>query len=386
MKKLAIIGAGKAACDYAECAREMRVETHCFAWEEGALAKGVADEFHPISILEKDRIAQECAEVGVLGVVATTELTISVAAYVAEKLHLVGNDPGIAAELTDKLRNRRLAASVDGLRQPGFGGASSAEEACALGLRLPVIVKPVDKGGKRGITVVHDESGFADAFSYAEKDAKGSLCIVEEFVSGGMECSVETLSYKGEHFLVQATEKVSSGAPHCVELGHHQPAAIPESTRRRVESTVSLVLSAIGVENGPCHTEIKIVDGEVYLIEVNARPGGDLITRPLVDLSTGYSYYKGAISIAFGEFEGYRRDRSKERFAGVCFVTSYTPELMPALRDCVGEEWFHSRNVVSDDPSPLIHNDSDSTNWFVYVAETRPCLPYVPKVPDIGCR
>lgn len=386
MKKLAIIGAGRAACDYAECAREMGVETHCFAWEKGALAKGVADEFHPISILEKDRIVQECTKVGVHGVVATTELTVSVAAYVAEKLHLVGNDPGIAAELTDKLRNRKLAAGVEGLRQPGFGGARSAAEARGLGLRFPVIVKPVDKGGKRGITVVRDEGGFDEAFAYAEKDAKGSSCIVEEFVSGGMECSVETLSYRGEHYLVQVTEKVSSGAPHCVELGHHQPAAISESMRRKVESTIGLVLAAVGVENGPCHTEIKIVEGEIYLIEVNARPGGDLITRPLVDLSTGYSYYKGAISIALGEFEGYRRDRSKERFAGVCFATSHTPELMPVLRGCADEEWFHSRNIVSDDPISLVHNDSNSTNWFVYASDARPCLPYVPRALDGGCR
>ena len=61
-KKLAIIGASYLQLPLVERAKKMGIETHCFAWSEGAVCKEVADFFHPISILEKEAILQKCIE------------------------------------------------------------------------------------------------------------------------------------------------------------------------------------------------------------------------------------------------------------------------------------------------------------------------------------
>lgn len=369
-KKLAIIGAGRAACDYATNAREMGIETHCFAWSKGAMAKGCVDEFHSISIFEEEEIIRVCSDLGVSGVVATTELTIAPAARIAAKLGLVGNAVEAAEMITDKYQNRVRASEVEGLCQPRFALVSAPGEILDAGFSFPLVLKPTSLGGKRGVSVVRTPSDLEDAFSFAEEEAAGRCpFIVEEFIEDGMECSVESLSFEGRHWFPQVTEKVSSGAPHCIELGHHQPAAISVGLRKKIEAVIGALLTNLGVENGPCHTEIKIKDDDIFLIEVNARPGGDLISHPLVELSTGYPYLKGSIQIALGDFDGIREEDLINRYAGVMFVTEQTPSLHPIFEHCEDFDWFYQKHEVLDGDKAIAHNDCDGTNYFVYVRD-----------------
>ena len=369
-RKLAIIGAETMARNYALQARELGVESHVFAWEKGAVARKAADVFHPISIFETDRIVETCRAVGVEGVVATTELTVAVAATVADRLGLVGVRPEIAVRLTDKYLNREAAKGVPNLCQPRYALVHSPEELIASGLSFPLVLKPVAEGGKRGVTVVRNEAESEAAVEYAADESKrGYEIIAEEFVADGTECSVESLSYRGEHRVIQVTEKISSGPPHCVELGHIQPARISAGERRLVETAVPALLTALGYDNGPCHTEVKLVGGKLYLIEVNTRPGGDFITWPLVSLSTGYDLLKGAIGIAFDRFEFPSDGDFRPCPAGVCFVTEQTRALEPLFRVCRDRPWCHWKNDVGP-VSELRHNNSFGTNCFIWKSET----------------
>lgn len=86
MKKIAIIGAGYMARIIAEEARKKKVKSICFSNDLDSVAKESVDLFCPISIFEKDKIIDVCKSENVNGVIATTELTIEIANYVAEKL------------------------------------------------------------------------------------------------------------------------------------------------------------------------------------------------------------------------------------------------------------------------------------------------------------
>lgn len=120
MKKLAIIGAGRMACIFAQNqnAREMGVKSYCFAWVEGAIAKKYVDYFYPISIFEKEQILDKCREIEIDGVVATTELTIAVASYISNNMGLNGNSLLVSESITDKYRNRELTKHIVGLSHP----------------------------------------------------------------------------------------------------------------------------------------------------------------------------------------------------------------------------------------------------------------------------
>ncbi len=369
MKKLAIIGAGRMACIFAQHAKKMGIETHCFAWKEGALAIEYVDFFYPISIFEKEKILYECRKIGIGGVVATTELTIAIAAFIAENLGLNGNSMKIANVITDKYRNRELTKEIEGLFHPQYKVIRSREEIECLNMNFPLILKPTSKGGKRGISVVSTKKELYEAFEYAIHDVGETEFIIEEYIDGGQEFSIESLSYHGETNVIQVTEKVSSGAPHCVELGHHQPGCISEEMKKKIVGILKKAIRKIGIENGPCHTEIKIKNSKIYLIEFNARPGGDHIAWPLTELSTGFDYIGAIINVAFDESNNIDVDKFQHNYAGVLFVTEQTKYLKPLFEICDKYEWFYKKNLVSEELTSLFHNDGYNTNYIMYYSE-----------------
>ena len=87
--------------------------------------------------------------------------------------------------------------------------------------------------------------------------SRGGEIVVEEFMEGP-EVSVETLAVDGDVNVIQITDKVTTGAPYFVEMGHSQPSRLSEETRKRIVEVTIAANKAIGIKNGPSHTEIKI--------------------------------------------------------------------------------------------------------------------------------
>ncbi|MBR4349215.1 MAG: ATP-grasp domain-containing protein [Bacteroidales bacterium] len=369
MKKLAVIGSGRMAWIIGNQARKLGIITHCFSNVEPTFIHEAFDVFHNISIFEKDKIVDICKEEKIQGVLATTELTVEIAAFVAKELNTPGLQYEVARVITDKFRNRLLCKNLHLLHQPQFTVIDNREKLDALTIAFPVIVKPTSKGGKQGITVANSKAELLMAYNYAKEKSGESPVIIEGYLNGGKEYSVESLSWKGKHYIVQVTEKISSGPPHCVELGHRQPAELSDKMRKEVEEAVKEGLCAIGLDNSPCHTEIKIIEDQVYLIEFNARPGGDHIAWPLTTLSTGYEYIEGAIKIAMGEFQGLDTSKLKQYYAGVYFITKQTEYLKPLFDDCEKYPWLYQKNYVSDELQTLEHNDCYGTNSIMYYSE-----------------
>lgn len=369
MYKLAIIGSGRMAWIVSRNAHEMGIETHCFSNIETDYILEEVDVFHNISIFEKDSIVEICRRESVSGVIATTELTVAIAAYVAEKLGTPGISYQNALYITDKYRNRIECRGIKEFEQPAFYLIYTVNDLKNVTCSYPIIVKPTGKGGKKGITVVHTPENLLAAYLFAKENSGDMPVIIEQFISGGQEYSVESLSCKGAHYIIQVTEKISSGPPHCVELGHHQPAKISKELKEKVNIAVGKGLSAIGVDNTTCHTEIKIVEGKIYLIEFNARPGGDHIAWPLTELSTGYNIIKGAISISMNTFAPVDYNSFKNNYAGVYFVTKQSAYLKDIFNECEKYPWCYKRNFVSSDLEELEYNDCYGTNSIMYFSK-----------------
>ena len=370
MKKLAIIGSGRMAWIYGMKAKEMGVETHSFSFDENCMAKEAVTQHHLVNILEMDKVLEICRSLGVDGVVPTTELTFPVAAYVAEKMGLNGMPYDVAKVVTDKFRNRMVCRDVPELYQPRFARIGTLEEIRSLGFDFPIILKPTARGGKLGVSVVYNEEELAPAFESAKTHSGKSPIIVEEFIPGGQEYSVESLSYHGVHTVIQVTEKITSSPPHCVELGHHQPADLSREMRAKVERVIGKALCALGIDNSPSHIEIKIVEDRIYLIECNARPGGDFISWVLTELSTGYPYINGVIDIALNRLVPIDTKALLKRYAGVYFVTAQSAYLKPLFDRCEEYPWLYRKNAVSDDLQTLVHNDCYAINSMIYYSET----------------
>lgn len=372
MKKIAIIGGGVMAGYMGEACHRIGYEGHYFSMSDGKVDDSLVDYFHEVNIFDKDKIVEICKEIGVDGVVATTELSVHITAYVAYKLGLLGNPVDVAEVITNKYRNRECIKNLSDLHSPKYVEATCVEDIENSEVTYPMILKPVSLGGKRGITVVHNHGELSSAFEYAAKSFKigvKPLIIAEQFLCGGMECSVESISYKGQHTIVQITQKDSGGAPHCVELGHHQPAPLSSEIWDKVVKSVSSGLSAIGLTNGPCHTEIKVINDEVYLIEFNARPGGDHIWYPLVELSTGFDIMAAIAQAAVGELQPIDTTSFKHNSSGLYYVVKQTKYLKPIFDECQNQTWCKAKNYITDELTELVQNDMEHTNYMIYFSE-----------------
>lgn len=371
MKKLAIIGGGVMASYFGEACHRLGYEGHYFSMPDGKVGETKVDVYHEINIFEKEHITEICREIGVAGVVATTELSVPITAYVAEQLGLLGVPYKVAQVITDKYRNRECIKGLPELLSPKYVEAKSLKDIEESDVPYPMILKPINLGGKRGISVVNNSEELAKAFEYAvESFRKGTtpVIIAEQYLDGGMECSVESLTFKGKHTIIQITQKDSSGAPHCVELGHHQPAPLKKEIWEKVVRAVSSGLTAIGITNGPCHTEIKIINGDVYLIEFNARPGGDHIWWPMVELSTGYDIIGAVAQAATGDLKPIDVNAFKHNYSGLYYVVQQTGYLKPIFDVCEKEKWCWEKNFITNDLPELTHNDMEHTNYMIYAS------------------
>ena len=368
---LAIIGASYLQLPLVLKAKEMGIHTVCFAWEEGAVCKDVADKFHPISIIEKEQILEVCRKEGIDGITTiATDVAVPTIAYVAQELGLVGNGVECAFKSTNKYA-MRMALKNGGVNCPEFALVHDIEEARkALGtIGFPAIVKPCDRSGSMGVTKIETEEQLPMAVESALSASFAKAAVLEQFVDISREISVEGVSWKGEHHVLAVTDKVTTGAPHYVELGQHQPSQLPKEIIDEAIRQVKLGVKALDIEYGASHPELMIdKNGRVFVTEIGARMGGDFIGSDLVCLSTGYDYLKGVIEIALGKFTQPEKKWSKS--AGVWF---YSPDT-PTVKDFIDNRDRHPEIVrweLHEDELKPLTRSADRAGYFIYCSGHR---------------
>ena len=367
-KKLAIIGASYLQRPLVEKCKELGVYSICFAWEEGAVCKDLCDKFYPISTVDKEAILKACQEEKIDGVItiASDVATLTVN-YVAEKMGLVGNPDKYSQTATNKYLMRQCFMEHD-VPSPKFCLTEGQIPEIINTFSFPVIVKPTDRSGSRGVEKVLKREDLQEAIERACKESFQKKAVIEEFVEG-CEISVESISYQGKHHILQITDKVTTGSPFFVELEHHQPSSLPEDVKQRVRKIVLCALDALHIKYGASHAELKITeDGDIRVIEIGARMGGDFIGSDLVKLSTGYDFLKGVIDVAFGEFE--EPELTDHKCSGVYFLCKETESILPIIQNSENYPEI-VRAEVTDPVLRRIEQSADRSGYFIYQSTKR---------------
>jgi len=300
MQKLGIIGASYLQLPLIRKAKAMGLETHVFAWAAGDVGEGEADHFYPISIVERERILEECRRIGIDGICSiASDLAMLTVNYVARQMGLTSNSMAATEVSTNKSLMRQRFAQM-GDPSPRSVRVTPETKLDAIDLAYPLIVKPVDRSGSRGVTKITRPDQLAGAVERAMAQGFEKAAVVEEFAEG-IEYSVESLSWQGAHTVLAVTRKYTTGAPGFIETGHIEPAGLDAGTLKRVEAVTRHALTSLGLTCGASHTEIKIDrDGAIRLIEIGGRMGGDCIGSALVELSTGIDFVRAVIETALG--------------------------------------------------------------------------------------
>lgn len=364
MKKIVIIGANSFQNPLILKAKEMGYETHVFAWQDGSIGERTADYFYPISIVEKDEILEKCREIQPDAVVTiASDLANITVQYVASRLGLPSNSDENILISTNKYAMRQ-AFMDNGVASPKFAKVSEETDLAEATVQMtyPVIVKPTDRSGSRGITKVNQFDEIPAAVKAAIENSFEKCAIIEEFIDGE-EYSCECVSYGGKHHVLAVTKKYTTGYPHFIETGHMEPAPISKELRDKVATEIPKALDALQIQNGASHSEFKITDeGEVRIIEIGSRMGGDCIGSHLVHLSTGYDFVKMVIQTALGEEPALIPEHGP-KYAGIRFI--FNKEDLKVYED-VQKNQPKLINYVSEIEEVGEHEVVDSSTRFGY--------------------
>ena len=369
MKTLAIIGASYLQLPLVQRGKEMGLRTICFAWAEGAVCKDVADMFYPISIVEKEQILEICKQEQTDGICTIASDTAApTVAYVAEQMGLVGNSYEASLKANNKIlmRNAFAAANVPCPKYWCITNQSPLH-LTQYTLHLPLIVKPSDRSGSLGVVKVEKEEDLIPAIKAAQDYSFKHEAIVEQFIEG-REISVELISYQGIHYPLQITDKVTTEAPHFVEIAHHQPSDLTKAQYEEIYGLTKRALTALGVTNGASHSEYRITkEGKIYVMEIGARMGGDFIGSDLVQLSTGYDFLRGVIEVALGTFT---EPKLKEHnHSGVYFLSEATAHLKPIIEQHVLPEIVKAE-ITDPELHPLTCS-GDRSGYLIYKSDKK---------------
>ncbi len=362
-RKIAIIGAALFQEPAIAAAKEMGLETHVFAWAAGDPGEKTADFFYPISIREKDLILEECRRIGIDGIVSiASDLAMETVNYVAEEMGLPGNTTA-ATKISTNKHWMRKAFEENGDPSPRSMLVDAKTDFNSIDMEFPLIVKPTDRSGSRGVHKVYDRRKLRDAIIRAREYSFEDKAVVEEFVEGD-EYSIEYISFRGQHWFLAATQKITTGAPYFIETGHRQPAPLSEEMLNRVKAISEHALDTLGLENGAAHIELKIDGDRINIIEIGGRMGGDFIGSDLVKLSTGYDFVKGVIKVALGEDPEVPEIRPVAH-SGVNFIISQ--------KDVEAYEQFKAdhpgiilKEHIDSDLSDIVTDSSNRHGYYIF--------------------
>lgn len=374
MQKIAIIGASYLQEPLVKKAKEMGLYTICFAWADGAMCAKICDRFYDISVVEKEQILKVCQEENIDGICTiASDVAAPTVAYVANAMGLVGNDYDAAVRANNKCQMRHAFVKA-GVPCPKFMMVTpdtihSPEVIDGMReFQFPMITKPSDRSGSLGVTKINMPSDHYPAMELAMSKSFKHEAMVEEFIEG-REISVEFISYQGTHYPLQITDKVTTEAPHFVELEHHQPSTLPEEMYAKIYNITKTALDALGLTNGASHAEYKITkDGRIAIMEIGGRMGGDFIGSDLVRLSTGYDFVKGVIEVALGEFQ--EPVMTLNKYSGVFFLCEETKHLKPIIENWQSNPTFIN-GEITDNELRNVTCSADRSGYVIYQANEK---------------
>ena len=290
MKWFMVLGAGEFQLPLIRAAKAkgMSVAVVSIAGDYPGFAE--ADARVICDVRDKEAVLKAAREYEICGIATDqTDLPVPTVAYVASQLGLPGMKEEVALNFTDKARMRQLCSRA-GLPTIPACQAGSVEEAKTFFRRIgaSAILKPVDNQGSRGVYRVDSEKELEDKFWRAAAYSGKKEVILEKYIQG-QELEVDSLVAGGKVAVLATGEIYQFSLPDTFSSYLRlYPARFPDETAVQLERINRETIHAFGMKQGITHGEyIKGEDGEIYLIEIAARGGGNFISSHIIPYCSG---------------------------------------------------------------------------------------------------
>lgn len=375
MKKVLIIGAGFLQ-DFVICkAKTMGYEVYAVDADPNAIGLQHADHYSIINIVDEKRCLEYAKENRVNGVLtAATDYGVLTAAYIAKEMGLPGLKYEVAQLIKNKYKVRKCLYDhhVDDTKQAYEVHKDSNIEKLAQEVTYPVMVKPCDGSGSRGASRVDNAQNLKRACECAMAGSITHRAEIETFIIG-KEYGAESLVVNGEIHVLGVMQKWMTQPPYYAELGHSIPNDLSPATENKVRACVTNAIKALGVNCGSVNMDMLITeDGEVYIIDIGARMGGNMIGPCIIPYGTGVDYMGAMIQNAVGDpidftVEEHRAVATK-LLAFDAGVIKWLPDIKELEKQFDVEIYHHMEVGMQVN---AYHTNLDGCGYIVATAETK---------------
>ncbi len=307
MKTLLILGAGKEQVAAIAAAKAKGIRTIVLDMNPKADGRALADEFHLVSTRDKDAILKFVASYpskidGVMTIASDIPHMVAAAGEALGVRHI----PVPVAEVCVHKLHMKEKLRAAGVNVPLFARIANLADLKAFIAKagFPIVIKPVDNSGARGVQRLTAEMDIATAFEYSRGFAYGGEVIAEQFISG-LQISTEGLFHDGKFYCTGFADRnyarLDDAVPFMVEDGGDIPTVLNDADKRAVEIEFEKAARALGVDWGPAKGDMIFGDdGKPYVIEIAARLSGGNFCYDKVPWSTGVDIVDILVDMAVG--------------------------------------------------------------------------------------
>jgi len=300
-----IIGGGILQVPLIQTAASLNIKTIVTDYNPNAYGLKIAD--YPVIISTRDvdgtvRIAKELRKkIRIDGVMTVGTDASKTVAAVANTLGL----PGIKFEDAECASNKikmRTRFKENNVPIPDFYPVWTYSEAIEAfkKLKKPVVIKPADNMGARGVRRIDKEEELSEAFEDAKNNSPSGEIIIEEYMEGD-ELSIDSLVYNGNVYITGVADRIIEYPPFFVETGHIMPSQKPSHIIDEAIKVMKEGIRALGINIGAAKGDIKVTKNGIKIVEMAARLSGGFMSTYTFPYSTGINLMKVAIKIALGE-------------------------------------------------------------------------------------
>ena len=325
------------------------------------IAHKYSDEYHNVSILDKDAVLSLAQDLKIDGIMSfAVDPGVVTAAYVADRMGLPQAGPYESVCILQNKERFRSFLETNGFNVPKSKGFSTYAEAYADRdyFTWPVIVKPVDSAGSKGVSRVESPENLKLAFDNAKSHSFSGKVIIEEFIEkDGCSSDSDCFSVDGElEFVSFSAQRFDESASNpYTPAAYSWPSTMTKAQESELTSELQRLIALLGMRTSIYNVETRVgKNGKCYIMEVSPRGGGNRLAE-MLRMATGVDMITAAVKAALGEkvtdiiqkpYDGHwaevilHADRSGT-FQGL--------EISPGLEPYVVEKdlWVKSGNMIS---------------------------------------
>lgn len=340
MSKLLLLGGSNQQIVAIETAKRLGYETVLCDYLEDNPGRNHADKFYLVSTTDKEAVLEVARAENVDGIVAyASDPAAPTAAYVAEAMGLPGLPFEMAMNFCEKHRFRKFL-SENGFNVPGslhVGPGVSFEPASVKEFRFPLIVKPTDSSGSKGVMVVDGVEEIPAAIEAARGYSRNGVIIVEEFIQRDHPHVIEAEIIVSDGEVViwglinSIRDEMSNGL---LPAAYSFPLEVSDSQLRTIVDQVSRLVHASGMRTGSFNIEM-IVDkyGRLFFLDAGPRNGGNMLPD-FISMISGVDVVEATVRMAMGQplGEGARLAYDADKHWGLAVLHSSADTVFHELR------------------------------------------------------